>query len=322
MYNEEQKIEFIKEYTTSAGNSHRCERIFNSIEPYEIEWDADFCTRTAEELTPVIDSIIGIRSRSKWSTLVILKAYIRWCLANRIDGCRDDLLHIDSFGLENMRNRMVSTPQMMQKRLDMICDPVSKETVDIVFRSYYWLAFSGMSTQEILDLTAENLCFEDMSVYYNGNVYPIYRESVETLKKCANLSYFVFQHPRYEKKLSRYPSDKLMRGIKGVYNENTIRIALSRLTQRRAEVDKNAPKMSHYRIFLSGIFYRKYQLEISGEEVDFLPEAKKYANDWQEKKGRSYKLESGKNLIGAKYRQVAKDYYDDYQQWKLAFRLS
>lgn len=50
MYNERQKVNFIKGYTGSLNTANVATTIFNALEKYEEQWQADFCTRSKEEI--------------------------------------------------------------------------------------------------------------------------------------------------------------------------------------------------------------------------------------------------------------------------------
>ena len=84
MFNDEQKTRFIRSYTSSINTANVATNVFNSFEKHEQEWGADLCTRSADELQPVIDDILGLRSKSRWMTLSILKEYAKWCLMMRV----------------------------------------------------------------------------------------------------------------------------------------------------------------------------------------------------------------------------------------------
>ena len=77
MYNESLKTKFVQGYTKSISTAKVCQTIFNAIEKYETEWDADICTQREEVLQPVIEELVGFRARSKWMRLIILKDYVR-----------------------------------------------------------------------------------------------------------------------------------------------------------------------------------------------------------------------------------------------------
>ena len=84
MYNNELKTRFIRDYTQSINTANVATTVFTAMEPFEEAWQADLCTKTAEELQPVIDKVVALRFRSQWMSLNILKEYVRWCMAMRV----------------------------------------------------------------------------------------------------------------------------------------------------------------------------------------------------------------------------------------------
>lgn len=130
MFNEEQKIRFIRSYTNSINTANVATNVFNGFESYELEWGADLCTRTADELQPIIDEILGLRSKSRWMTLSILKEYAKWCMMMRVSGACDGMLHIEVSGLDKIRKQMVSSPLHLQMYLDKVFVDESEETID------------------------------------------------------------------------------------------------------------------------------------------------------------------------------------------------
>ena len=91
MYNEELKTRFIRDYTGSLNTANVATTIFNAFEKYEQEWNADLCTKSAEELQPAVDEVVGLRTKSKWMTLIILKEYVKWCIAMQVPGACDGM---------------------------------------------------------------------------------------------------------------------------------------------------------------------------------------------------------------------------------------
>ena len=115
MYNEELKIKFIREYTNSVNTAEVCHTIFNSFESYELEWGADLCTREADELQPVVDSLVGLRARSKWMRLIVLKDYVKWCIGMKVPGACDGMLKIETVGLDKVKHQTVASPLHLQR---------------------------------------------------------------------------------------------------------------------------------------------------------------------------------------------------------------
>ena len=58
--------------------------IFNAFEKFENDWQADLCTRSKEKLQPAVDATVGLRSKSQWMTLTILREYVKWCIAMKV----------------------------------------------------------------------------------------------------------------------------------------------------------------------------------------------------------------------------------------------
>ena len=92
MYNEGLKINFIRNYTQSINTANVATTVFTAFEPHEEAWGADLCTKSTEELQPVIDEIVGLRSKSQWMSLTILKEYVKWCITMNVPGACDGML--------------------------------------------------------------------------------------------------------------------------------------------------------------------------------------------------------------------------------------
>lgn len=319
MYNEELKTKFVRCYTSSISMAKLCSTVFNKVGKHEESWGADVCTRTIKELQPMIDSIVGFRARSKWSTLIILKDYVKWCLGNNIPGARDDMLKITTVGLDSVRAEMVSIPRHMQKYLDEICDPESVKSTDNIYRCFFWLAYSGMKEEDILKVRCSDVDLSSLTVRYNGEEFEIYREAIPAFKNCVELSSFVYNHPLYSTDRTvwrpRADGDTLIRGIRSVSSLNAMRMTISRKAKVAIDNQKTTQRLSYYRAYMSGMFFRMYEREKGGEPVDFTEHAIKFMD------GREYKFTKGCKNEAIKKREIAKDYLEDYQRWKLAFFL-
>lgn len=325
MYNGEIKARFIEEFSTSTNRRHIATVMFNTLEPYEAKWSADFCTRSKAELQPVVNEIVGFRAKSKNTRLSILKDYVRWCIKNQVEGACDSLFQIEEIGLDKLKRQMVANPQHLQRYLNCICDAETEETVECIYRCFYWLAYGGINNEEdafrVLD---KDVDFENMVVRYNNREFPIYREAIPAFKNCVILSQFKYKHPNYEKTIikERANGTMLLRGYSEKKSVKALRVEMSRRAKNPKfkspsdEGDKSLDlKLSFYRVWLSGLFYRTYEAERAGMPVDFMAAAEEFME------GKTYKLDSGRNLIGAKQRQLASDYLEDYNRWKDAYSI-
>lgn len=316
MYNAELKKKFIREYTSSIATADVCETIFNAFAKSEEEWGADLCTKNEEELQPIVNTIVGLRARSKWMRLIILKDYVRWCISNNIAGACDGMINITDVGLDKVRQQTISNPKHLQQYLDVICEPAEKCATDNIYRCYYWLAYAGVEEEDILNIKCSDVDFRNMIVKYpqKHTTVPIYPESLQAFHNCVELTRFVFNHPNYTNTVwrDRAPGDTLVRGVRSLPTLKSIRVELSRRSKNNSE--KTDLKLSYFRIWMSGLFYRMYENEAIGIPADFNPIVAHQMD------GKTYNLSSGRNTIAAKQRQLVRDYEEDYQRWKLAWR--
>lgn len=314
MYNETLKIKYIKEFTEQISTRERLLVLFNSVESFEEKLGKDICEMSQEELAPIISSISALRGRTSGTRISSLKDYASWCLKNNVHGATDSLFHVETDKTAAMKTQTVKNPMHLQKYLDSICDPEDEETADNTVRCFYWLAYSGMDESDILKVTAMDVSLRKMVVQYNGEEYPIYRESIHAIRNCMELTEFRYKHPNYNDGTIVYKpradGDTIMRGIKAAPSVTSLRSELSRRSKRCLESGKTNMKLSYYRVWISGLFYRTHELELAGVPADFSVAAKKFMS------GKTYKLDSGRNTIGAVYRRVISDYTVDYQRWK------
>ena len=317
MYNEELKTKFVRGYTNSISTAEVCQTIFNAFEQYEVEWDADLCTRSAEELQPVVDNLVGFRARSKWMRLIILKDYVKWCIGMKVPGACDGMLKIETVGLEKVKHQTVASPLHLQRYLDSICEPESEETTDNIYRCFYWLAYGGVAEEDILSIKCSDVDLNNMVVRYNDTEVPIYREALPAFKNCVKLTQFVYKHPNYDKLVykDRADGDTLVRGIRSAPSIKAMRVELSRRSKAKMDEGKTDLKLSYFRVWISGLFYRMYERERAGIPVDFSAAAAQFME------GKTYKLDRGRNTPEAKRRQLTRDYLEDYERWKLAFAI-
>lgn len=319
MYNEELKTKFIRDYTQSINTAKVAVSVFNSLSSYEEDWGADLCTRSAEELHPVISRVLALRARSQGVSMSILREYVRWCIVNSVPGACDGMLHVAALGLEKVRRQMVSSPLHLRKCLDEIFDLDKGDTIDIIYRCYYWMVYSGLKEEDTVLVTASDLCFAEQCIKFNGKTYPLYREALPDFHKAAELTEFLYHHPHYDKPIMRprVYGDSIMRGVRANTKLETVRSILSKKMAEAEKQGRTKVKLSYFRVWLSGLFYRVYEQERAGIEVDFSGVAA------ERMEGKSYRIAGVNKRIKVSHiqNQRAADYKEDYERWKLAFAI-
>ena len=226
------------------------------------------------------------------------------------------MLHINTVGLDKMKQQTVASPAHLEKYLNSICEPAERQTTDNIYRCYYWLAYAGVKEEDILAVKCSDVDFVNMSIKYGDTEVPLYRESVQAFRNCVNLTQFVYNHPNYSSVVwkDRAPGDTVVRGIRAQSSLKAMRVELSRRSKTKRDNGNTDLKLSYYRAWISGVFFRAYENEQMGMQPDFS------ATVSQQVEGKTYKLDSGRNTQDAKKRQLAHDYLEDYQRWKLAYK--
>lgn len=309
MYNTAQKEAFIKELYFSESQRERAMYVFNAIEPYETKKGRDFCVWKRDEVAPVVGEIISARDNNK-SRLSVLSKYVDWCLTNNIDGACAEIRTIKDFGNEKLRRQTVANPQHLQRYLNSICDPEAEDTVDNVYRCYFWLAYAGVKQSDALNITSSSVDLEKMLVCYGGREYQIYKEAIPAFEKCVTLEYFKrIRGDGRGYQIERAGGDAILRTSKRGGNGDSYKALQSNVSRKchkqNAQGDLDL-EISYLRLVLSGIFYRMYVAESHGVRVDFISVAAA--------------MSEGKDFNERQIARVAREYEADYERWKAAYR--
>lgn len=316
MYNSELKTRFIKAYTQSIHTANVATVVFTAMEPFEKTWQADLCTRTTEELQPAIDKIVALRIRSQWMSLTILKEYVRWCMAMRVPGACDGMSRITAAGLDKVKCQMVSGPLHLQKYLDDVFREYDHEAmVDTLYRCYYWLAYSGVQNVDVLSVRTSDVDLREMTIRYRDTSVPIYREALPAFRSAVEQKSFLYRHPHYgDVWRDRVQGDELLRGFRPITNIKFFRSNMSHISAEAIKQHKTQLHLSYNRVWMSGHFYRAYENERAGNEVQFSDVIDSIMAD------KTFTL-SGRTKIEHLKKQRERDYMEDYQRWKLAFSI-
>jgi hypothetical protein len=264
MYNPELKNRFLSSQTTRITTYIQ---MFEATAKFEENLQADICTLSAKELEPILENIIGVRDSSKSLRLANLRTYVKWCVANGVDGVCEDILHIKTVGSSKISKTMAANPLHFQRYLNALFDAEDMMTIDLVYRCYLWLAYIGMNEDEIMNTKSSDVDIENMVVYLADNHceikegLPIYREALQTIKLCATLNKFIYITSQYTTQRARVEGDLLLRGWKTMPSAQTIRSVISHRINNAIKNKTTELSISCYRAYLSGVFYRVYEQE-------------------------------------------------------------
>ena len=317
MYNADQKKQFIRQYTEKESIEKACVALFNALEAAEESWGADISTVDANRAKAAIENVVGMRMDSITQRVAILREYAKWCLKQGKPNACDALLKVEVSGDAKMRKHTVKNPKHLQSYLDTLCDPESEQKVDNVIRCYFWLAYAGLSEEDALRVDSKDVDLTRMVITLDNRQYILPRESVAAITNCATLKYFRFDHPNYAAtgpvNRDRAPGDKILRGVRSEPTADIIRSIVSRAARVAARSNKTDLRLSYFRVWLSGLFYRIYEDDVAGI-IDAHTAFIHYVEE--EERRKDPKLDMTDKAQRTRILHVANTYFRDYKRWK------
>ena len=315
MYRAPIKDQFLRECYQTEESRVDARYTLERVAPYEKRLETDISAIGGDALQDIVSRISSARGVNFAMDLCVLQSYVRWCLVKRFPGTCDDILDIQFSGAEKYKRKAVANPVQLQAYLDQVFSPESDETIDVIYRSYFWLAFSGIDEEDAVKIRADQLNLDRMQIMLdNGRVFPIYVEALSAFHKAISLNDFAYRNPNYKNgkvvRKDRVDSNLLLRGIKKkdnkeIPNVKSYRSVIIKKTKLAEDAGKTTQCLSYSRVYLCGSFFRAYCDEVNGLKVRFYRQA---AIDC-----RSTNEESALRL--------ARRYDEEYRLWKLAFRV-
>ena len=284
MYNEEVKSKFITEMTSSLSRRNTAKNFFDGLGEYEEKWGADACTVPREDLIKAMNHLVGLRDRTKSIYVVFIRNYIKWCVENHVEGASGDLIRLSDIDGNAIYKKTVTNPKHLQRYLDCLCDPESENSLDCLFRCYYWLAYAGVTQEVSFEILDSDVDLDNMVIRHNGEEYEIYQESIPAIRRCVALTKFVNKNKRYGSRyitIPRIDGHLLLRGrfdpkqrwfsMRAVYLKDE-----RKYFPKEDNIDPALDlDLTYYSVWLSGLFYRMNEAEKAGLPVDFKPLAQK-----------------------------------------------
>lgn len=301
MYNSDQKLRFIHDITTSATVALGYERIFNRSEKIELLYSRDMCLMTREQIADVISEFTASKSSTTKGYIRQIRTYIRWCYDN---GLSESYVEIDETNVDRdtqIINAMVKDPTDLQERLNILFDKESELTKDLRYRCYFWLAFMGITKDDMPKITTDDVDVALRIVELNNTVYQIPECAVDAFKACASQTFFYVSAFNMQYKSERADTNVLLRASKDVILSKSL--SLSSTIDRRRKERHAIFTLRYSDILLSGMFYRMYLSEQDGVPVDF--------------KGAIAENTHKQSTVSRKNKRYKAEYY----AWKKAFNL-
>lgn len=274
MYNKEIKARYIEEIRAYKDRSlyNTYVSIFSASEPFENEYKRDVAAFYRSQMANLEDTD-AIKEIAPMKYKAAILQYIDWYRRHIQDP--DNSGSAKSWVMDSLqpyKDSIVSSPAHLQKVLDIVFDSVESGTIDIIYRTYFWIAFAGLRERDRASLvTTKDVRLDDMEIRFDGYSYPIYSEGFKAIKaaKCADA--FVYNHPNYTTTRTRVDGDKLLRGVRADADSSGIRRKIREKIAEATKVNDSVTQISYRTVLHSGIFYRQYQDEVidDGSKIDF-----------------------------------------------------
>lgn len=278
MYNQDIKNRFMWENEDSIGKSSAAynayEELFEISAPLETEKGRDLAELYRSEMA-YLDELVETQSKiPPMRYKANLLRYFTWYKKKYPDAITRPALSWVLDSLSGYKRSIVSSPTHLQIELNKIFRPEDGGTIDIVYRSFFWIAFAGVRCREDADLLeVKDIDVESMTFILDGHRYPIYPQGLKAMLLAAKNSSLMYEHSNYKEGTvvykTRVAGDKVLRGIKGDADDQWIMESIRKRTAAAAKEDSTAKRLSYRSVMHSGAFYRQYELEASGMDVDF-----------------------------------------------------
>lgn len=328
MYSRDKKRYVEQTYPNSPESQQVVMHSLLVLKGYESDWGMDFTVVPIEVLQPAFNRVVSTRWIGATATLNRFKQYALWRRAQGLP-CGDGVFELRINPSDVIRESMLSSPVQLAMLLNAAFDPPFMHTIDIIYRVFLWMGFSGLEDRQAISITADCVNFDRMYIETTAGDYPVYEESLEDFELACELRAFVHG----EKRVPRADGNRIMRGKLTNRKVNTdamlthtIRPTLTRKLAAAADVNRNRQKpvpvgfdITYSGVYLSGVFYRFHELERLGIPPDFDLYARAVF-DRAQASDRPYRV-SIRNPKAAVLLRIKKNTATDYANWKRAFNL-
>ena len=320
MFNAELK----NKYLSGCKSKVNPERLFKKSRDYETAANLDLCQLDVETVNKLISYNSGYNIKTARTLISALRRYCLWCKEQGID-VNPDLLSIKNVDQTiGVKRSMVSSPSRLKSIMDYIFSRPDEQTDECLLKCFLWCAFFGVPTESVdfvCEVLKTDLDIEKGIIVVDNCSYEMYEESIPDFFNLKNLNAFAFRHPTYKSVVyrKRIQSDYLFRGLESGKSK-TGHINAGTMISKIGSITRGGERTLRYSdIYLSGIFYRAFQLETEGFTPDFTKYIQSRFGDVD-----LSRLPRNSNL-NSQRRISAQNWYRDlltnYEVWKKAFRL-
>lgn len=278
---------------------------------FESRAGKDLAELSADELKKVCDLFAKHTSDRVLRYTTNLLRYLRWYKNKYPDKDIGAAWKWVMGQLDKYRISLVASPTHLQLELNKIFRPEESDTIDNIYRTYFWLAFSGLRDKEnACKVSIDDVRIDEMKFFANGVSFYLYPQSIKAVSRAAKCTSLNYEHPNYKGGIvsrDRYDSQMLLRGIKQDADIESLMVGVKKKTAAVCAKDPTAKRLTYRSVYDSGLFYRQLDLEASGMDVDFRDDIMKMRDV------NGYSTEQSLNVVIDKTHGRLKD---EYYVWK------
>lgn len=303
VYNREEKEAFFSEMNVPET----LRRPFLSVGKYEMKNGKDVRAFSVKEMQDMFNTNFAYNNRQRKEMQMLIQEYVSWCKRNN-KKVKNSIDLIDIGRVNLIRHTMVSSPKHLDIIMNETLDSVEEKSFDCLIRCNFWLAFFGVSDyREVSKVKVSEIDFTKMVMAHNGKYYEMYKEAIPALRVCCFEDKILYRRTgkrHCESMRVRMDNDYLMRSF---LTESTASRSLMNAYYNRS------PEciLSYYNVYLSGVFYRLYELERMGIKPDFNAQILGSVN--RKNNNDSYKKRQNTT------RAMCQNLISKYKDWKKAF---
>lgn len=295
-YNEKQKLEFLEfsQVDTSESMVNELGAILSSLKQYEEDYESDLCDFN---LSCVKTTLALISKKSIMINCKILNyilKYVNWCIAN--GRCRYGneskwhIVSLEDIDLSYVANiQLPKSPEILQEKLDVVYkladDTSTSSEMAWFYKSAFYLAYLGLTEEEITLLKRSEIDLDNRTIKTNGKIILLDDYIIPYLERIMELdsvSVLIRGDMLANKKLIDTPY-LIRRSTSGkpAVAENVsvawLRWNASNFNKQYRKLTDEAIAYTMPRLYDAGVYYKLYQMEKSGINIDLNVVAELYS---------------------------------------------
>ena len=273
MFDARTKIEFINDYAGEKGFAMTLRRLFNFFEPYEKEWGKDLACVDLDSLRAAFRQFLNERKDAQYHTLNYLHAYYHW---RRRQGLpvSDAIVRLHMDDRTRIVQQYVCGPEHLNEVLRFLFSSAKPER-DALVRAYLWLAYAGLRSGEVVRVRTEDVDLRNMRIHLGDLDFPLYAEAVPDILTAMEATQFcVLREKQGNYARKRAEGDLILRTYEREPRQQFYRMHIVRVLKsfEGAPPPRDVPFLPHnlsfYRAYVSGHFFRMFEMERRGLPVD------------------------------------------------------